>query len=162
MICSICKLDKPIEDLVKRNDRVIGYRKLCKSCKVKKNDKAKNSQYYQDHKEEIRESRKIRRHSNINERIANSLRARMRIALKSNKTDKTLNILGCSIDFLKIHLEVLFQSGMTWDNYGEWHIDHIKPLSKFDLTDSNQVLIACNYNNLQPLWAIDNLRKGAK
>jgi hypothetical protein len=86
----------------------------------------------------------------------------MRIALKSNKTDKTLNILGCSIDFLKIHLEVLFQSGMTWDNYGEWHIDHIKPLSKFDLTDSNQVLIACNYNNLQPLWAIDNLRKGAK
>ncbi len=49
---------------------------------------------------------------------------------------------------------------MSWDNYGEWHIDHIVPLSSFDLTDKSQVNKVCHYTNLQPLWAIDNLRKG--
>jgi hypothetical protein len=48
---------------------------------------------------------------------------------------------------------------MSWDNYGEWQIDHIKPLSKFDLTDRQQLHEACNFNNLQPLWAEDNLAK---
>jgi hypothetical protein len=51
---------------------------------------------------------------------------------------------------------------MTWGNHGEWHIDHIRPLRSFDLTVRDQVLEACNWSNLQPLWAIDNLRKGAR
>ena len=50
---------------------------------------------------------------------------------------------------------------MNWDNYGtKWHIDHIKPLSNFDLTDKKQLLEAINYKNLQPLWAEQNLSKG--
>ena len=65
---------------------------------------------------------------------------------------------------LENNLESKFQSGMTWDNWAldGWHIDHIKPLASFDLTDRNQLLEACNYTNLQPLWAKDNLSKGAK
>jgi len=65
-----------------------------------------------------------------------------------------------SIDFLKQYLEERFQSDMTWNNYGEWEIDHIKPLSSFDLTDRDQLLQACHYTNLQPLWAEENARKG--
>lgn len=49
---------------------------------------------------------------------------------------------------------------MTWENFGEWHIDHIVPLSKFNLTDYEQLKIACHFSNLQPLWAKDNLSKG--
>jgi hypothetical protein len=63
---------------------------------------------------------------------------------------------------LRARLEVKFQQGMSWDNYGQWHIDHIKPLAKFDLTDRTQFLAACHYTNLQPLWAEDNLSKGAR
>jgi hypothetical protein len=59
-------------------------------------------------------------------------------------------------------MESLFLEGMSWDNYGKWHIDHIRPCSSFDLSDTEQQKICFNYKNLQPLWAEDNLRKGAK
>jgi len=49
---------------------------------------------------------------------------------------------------------------MSWDNYGEWHLDHVQPLSSFDLTDRVDFLEACNWLNIQPLWAEDNLKKG--
>jgi len=64
---------------------------------------------------------------------------------------------------LMAYLEALFTPGMTWDNRGlyGWHIDHIKPLASFDLTDREQFLQACHYTNLQPLWWQDNLKKGS-
>lgn len=70
--------------------------------------------------------------------------------------------LGCSIEQLRKYLAARFQPGMTWNNYGKWHIDHIVPLSSVDLRDREQLLKACHYSNLQPLWAGDNSRKGAK
>jgi hypothetical protein len=56
------------------------------------------------------------------------------------------------------------QYRMSWDNYGVngWHVDHIRPLSSFYLTDNNQLEIACHYTNMQPLWGKDNIKKGAK
>ena len=71
-------------------------------------------------------------------------------------------LLGCEIDYLMYHLQERFKPGMSWDNYGDWHIDHIKPCAKFNLSDPRQQLKCFNYKNLQPLWAEDNLSKGAK
>lgn len=69
--------------------------------------------------------------------------------------------LGCDVPSFKAYIERLFKPGMTWENWGEWHLDHIKPLAAFDLYDDRQLLRACHYTNFQPLWATENLRKGA-
>ena len=110
-----------------------------------------------------REKEKIK--NDINYKLKSLLRHRLYLALKGNfKSGSAVRDLGCTIPVLKTYLESKFQSGMSWDNWTAdgWHIDHIKPLSSFDLTDRNQLLEACNYTNLQPLWAKDNLSKGAK
>ncbi|HEC63733.1 hypothetical protein LCGC14_2751260 [marine sediment metagenome] len=96
-------------------------------------------------------------------KLVRNLRTRLYYAIKRNyKSGSAVRDLGCSISELKVYLESLFMSGMTWKNYGKWHIDHIKPLSFFDLADREQLIEVCHYSNLQPLWAIDNLRKGNK
>ena len=93
------------------------------------------------------------------------LRTRLKDALKGRyKNGSAVKLLGCTIEELYKHLESLFQEGMTWENQGfyGWHIDHIQPLSKFNLEDPEQLKIVCHYTNLQPLWAKDNIRKGNK
>jgi len=96
-------------------------------------------------------------------RLACILRSRVRSALKNNqKTGSAVRDLGCTLAELKTHIESLFQPGMTWENHGDWHIDHKKPLASFDLTDRIQFLQACHYTNLQPLWAAFNLSKSDK
>lgn len=98
-------------------------------------------------------------------KLQSRLRSRMRSAIIDNqKGGSTIADLGCSIDELKVYLESQFQPGMNWDNwaYEGWHIDHIKPLAQFDLTDPEQFKEACHYTNLQPLWAEDNIKKGIK
>ena len=94
--------------------------------------------------------------------IAASLRNRMRAAIKGNlKNDSAVKLLGCSIeDFLR-YLEGKFEEGMTLENYGEWHIDHRRPCSSFDLSDEQEQSICFHYTNLQPMWASENLRKQA-
>lgn len=97
-----------------------------------------------------------------NYRLASVLRCRLRLAMKSEaKVGSAVTLLGCTTAGAWDHLESLFTEGMTRENYGEWHIDHIRPLSAFDLTDPDQLAEACHYTNLQPLWAADNLRKWA-
>lgn len=102
--------------------------------------------------------------SDTNFRLRSLLRHRLWTALSETvKTGSAIRDLGCSVDELKAHIEDQFQPGMTWDNWtiDGWHIDHIKPLSSFDLADRKQLKEACHYSNLQPLWAEDNLRKSA-
>lgn len=97
--------------------------------------------------------------------IRDNLSRRIRSAIKNGyKNQNTLDLLGCSIEQLKLHLEQQFKTGMSWDNYGMygWHIDHIKPCSSFDLTNPAEQKICFHYTNLQPLWAKENLSKGNK
>lgn len=78
------------------------------------------------------------------------------------KRTSVIPLLGCSIEFLLQHLEAQFQPGMTWDNQGVWHIDHIRPCASFDLSDVEQQRSCFHYTNLQPLWGVENIRKKDK
>jgi hypothetical protein len=91
------------------------------------------------------------------------MRRRVLDAIKGNpKQSTTFKLVGCSIEELKSHLQKLFLPDMNWNNYGEWHIDHIIPCSSFNLTSIEEQKKCFNYTNLQPLWAKDNLKKGVK
>jgi hypothetical protein len=106
-----------------------------------------------------------RRKTDPNYRLACNLRSRICGALRNGngrKCDATHDLIGCSIPELKNHLRIRFKSGMTWNNYGQWHVDHIMPCASFDLTDPTQQKRCFHYSNLQPLWGYENLRKGAK
>jgi len=106
---------------------------------------------------------KNKRKTDINFRISGNLRSRIRIALKGIcKSKSTMKLVGCSIKQLKEHLQKQFKKGMNWQNYGKWHIDHIKPCASFDLSKSSEQQKCFHYTNLQPLWAEDNLSKGDK
>lgn len=101
--------------------------------------------------------------------IRNNLRCRMNIALRlaGLKRDAPLeNLIGCTIAELIAHLEKQFAPGMTWANRGHtgkvWHVDHKKPCAAFDLTDSAQRAECFHFTNLQPLWSVENIRKGAR
>jgi hypothetical protein len=107
---------------------------------------------------------------NMQYKLSYSLRIRLKKAILNNhKSGSAVECLGCSIDDFCIYLESKFEPWMTWDNYGKydkdrptWHIDHIKPCCSFDLTNPEEQRKCFHYTNLQPLWAIDNLRKATK
>lgn len=101
----------------------------------------------------------------IQYKIAKMLSKRFRQAVRANYSGGTaVRLLGCSIDFFKLHIESQFEIGMSWDNWGhtigKWSIDHIVPMTAFDLTVKEQVAKCCHYTNLRPMWQSDNVRKG--
>jgi hypothetical protein len=132
----------------------------------KEQKKKYNRDYQKKNKDKIRikanETRRLRLKTDINYKVAEYLRTRTRAALNKNyKSSHTLEMLGCSIEELKNHLESQFTEGMSWDNYGlrGWHIDHIKPCCSFDLSKPEEQQKCFRYTNLQPLWWYDNLDK---
>lgn len=119
----------------------------------------------QKRKKWMSEWRKNKRKTDIGFRIALNLRKRIWDALFNNiKSDKSMILIGCSIEQLIKHLESQFKSGMTWENYGMkgWHIDHILPCASFDLARPEEQKRCFHYTNLQPLWAIENIKKKDK
>jgi hypothetical protein len=128
--------------------------------------RAKQSEWWKLNKERLRthrgEYKKRLRETNEEYAMACRLRERVRTAIKNAaKSSKTKILVGCSMEFLRGYLEARFTEGMTWELFlaGKIHIDHIRPCASFDLTDPVQQRICFNYRNLQPLWAVDNLRK---
>lgn len=106
-------------------------------------------------------------------KITRRLRNRISSVIKQQggtKSQRTIELIGCSVEDFITHFEDQFTEGMTWENYGRpngdflagWHIDHIRPCASFDLTDPEQQRVCFHYTNLQPLWAKDNLSKGDK
>ena len=98
----------------------------------------------------------------IEYRLTILLRSRLASAIKGTaKKSSAKQLIGCSIPQLLKHLESQFADGMTWGNHGDWHIDHIKPCAAFDLTNEEEQRQCFHYSNLQPLWAKENITKGA-
>lgn len=132
----------------------------------KKNRQQKSNydkRYSKENRDRIAEYERKRYATDINFKLSYNLRRRLYSAVKGNfKSGSAVQDLGCSIEYLKQYLEFKFDNNMNWNNHGEWHIDHIIPLSSFDLTNRDELLKACHYTNLQPLWAYDNLSKGNK
>lgn len=108
-----------------------------------------------------------REKKDINYKLKRRIKARVYQGIKSGKGKKIFHleqIVGCSLDQLKKHIESHWQTGMNWNNWGEkgWHIDHHMPIASFDLTDPEQQKKCFNYKNLKPLWAKENLNKRDK
>jgi len=187
-ICSTCGIVKLKSSFHVDNNTKSGLRRECKPCdsdskrRYRRSGKGKESdaRYTHSVKGKERDARYKRgaqfkmtyRNRYMNDphfRMAILLRGRLRKALKrirygvaARKYAHTLDLLGCSMEFFMKYIEAQFKPGMTWERYGEWHVDHIRPCASFDLTDPAQQKVCFGYKNLQPLWAVDNLKKGAK
>ena len=185
--CKICRSTKPMT--AEQKERYKIYREQNKEkirerqrawelenrewCNLKKREWAEKNKdrvieqrnrHYQENKDKRSESDKIKRMTDPLHDMKIRVRNRINVAIKrgkfSGKTNGTLEIIGCSWDDLKIFIESKFTEGMTWENRGKWHIDHIIPLSSAKTIE--EMIQLCHYSNLQPLWANDNISKGAK
>ena len=132
---------------------------------------AQHKVYYAENKEKILAQKKgYKREKYKNDpnfKMRTLLRNRLRKVLKGNtKTGPTMKLVGCTVAELWLHIEGLFEPGMTRENNGNgegfWHLDHKIPCCSFDFSDPEQQKICFHYTNLQPLWCKDNLAKGAK
>jgi hypothetical protein len=115
------------------------------------------------YKERNIELRAIRRKTDSLYNLTNAVRCRINEYVKKLdiiKRNKTFDIVGCTPQELKEHLESQFKDGMSWENRNEWHIDHIIPLCS--ATTEEEMYKLCHYTNLQPLWATENIKKGGK
>ena len=179
--CTKCKIEKPLSEFHRLRN---GFRPKCKTCrkelskKYYENNREKELQRtkkrYQNNKEyfiEYRQSNKERRNEYERQRRKTDPLYRMLVNLRSrtsrafkdkgySKDTKTQEMLGVDWEVCKAHIERQFTKGMSWDNYGEWHIDHIIPLASAKTPERLKKL--CHYSNLQPLWAEDNLEKKDK
>lgn len=125
--------------------------------------KAKKKEYYNLYGNEQAKKWQKKMMNDIGFRVKKNLRGRIYVALKRGvKSEGTMKLLGCTIEQFKTYFESLFTEGMSWDKYleGGIHIDHKIPCKKFDLTKPSEQKKCFHYTNLQPLWKLDNLRKG--
>lgn len=166
--CSLCGIVKNLTEFYFNATQ-------CKPCQLERKKlyyqankvllRAKRNAHYRNNKAAVRKSeakyRKSRRQKDVKFKLLCNIRNHVGQFLKKGFRNKTITYLGCTLDEFKSHLEKQFRPGMTWENYGVkgWHIDHIFPLSKVDLNDSDAVKKVLHYTNMQPLWAEENIKK---
>jgi hypothetical protein len=176
-ICKKCAIDKKNKYVDNNKDKVLlSYKKYREENKTKilenkkkyyynnlEKTKIYRKKYNKENRDYYNKWEKNKAETDILFRLSRNMRSRLRSFLKSEKIvkkTKTMDIVGCESHFLKEHLEQKFQQGMSWDNYGVWHIDHIIPLSSAN--SEEEIYKLCHYTNLQPLWGIDNIKKSNK
>lgn len=159
--CTKCNEVKSLNLFHKHTGCSDGHKNTCKVCTKLKYD-SKDRDVLRKRK---REYVLFRLKTDPEYWIAHSLRKRLRHKLSlKNRIHSPVSELGCSVFELRLYLESKFKPGMTWFNHGTngWHLDHIKPLSSFNLTNSEDFKKACHFSNLQPLWAHENRAKSDK
>ena len=181
--CITCKLIKPLESFGLKKNGLYGRNCYCREC-VKKRDaeryknlsdeeRKKRREYQRElyrsgrrnikYNKEYERIKKQRQREKGENRLKDSLRERIRKFIKQrgyNKYSSTFEMIGCSPDFLRRYIQDKFIDDMCWDNYGNWHIDHIIPLSS--AMNEEDMMKLCHYTNLQPLWGPENISKGNK
>ena len=171
-ICSKCATEKAFTEFYRAPKGFLGLRTECKDCNRKASlenyhKKPDKIQWQAKDPERARVYRRAwqakHRIENLNYRIVMNVRCRIWKALRGVAKSKNTEELMGGIELAKSHLESKFLPGWSWGNYGEvWEIDHIKPLSKFDLRDPEQQKSAFHFSNTQPLPVADNRIKGAR
>jgi hypothetical protein len=176
-ICNKCNVFKSLDEYYRNKNEKDGRQYTCKSCfaeyqreyhkKNKESLRQKRMKYRSDpeirksHYKVCTEYQKRRRREDPLFKVKNNLRRRINDAYTASywtKTSRNQDVLGCDYDTAFKHIESQFREGMSWDNYGEWHIDHIIPLCSANNVFELEIL--CHYTNLQPLWAAENISKG--
>lgn len=167
--CIKCNIEKEYTNFSKDKSRNDGYSNKCKICYKEYQQQNKEivnkatSKWSKNNREQRNQYFKNRRLNEPLFKLRCNLSTLIWVSLKRNgysKNSKTYNILGCTFKEFKEHLEKQFLEGMNWDNSGEWHLDHIYPTSL--AKDKEELLKLNNYTNFQPLWAVDNIKKGNK
>lgn len=179
-VCCTCKVAKTLESFSKLKSKKDGLQIRCKTCSRAKNLKyaKENSEARNNYKKEWRAKNPAKQEAERKKAYASRLKkygnqiyitsrlsSGLRRSLKSGKqSKKTFDLLDFSIDELIGHLEKQFLPGMSWDNIGKWHIDHIVPLASFGVIKpfTDEFFAAWGLTNLRPLWRIENQKKSAK
>jgi len=184
--CTNCKQEKLLEEFNKMSRSKDGRRCKCRECQkafqkiYRENNKEKIKKYADKYRKEnphiyknwVKNNRERsneikrkyeKRHRENNEiyRMTRILRNSVRTSFRTlnlKKNTRTSEILGCSMEYFIEHLKKTFSNGMTLENHGEWHLDHIIPIS--NANNYKEALELNHYSNFQALWATDNLKKG--
>jgi hypothetical protein len=128
-------------------------------------------EYRKQNKEKIKEVKrnyqKQKRHTDPIYKLISNFRTAIYTVLKEHDLGKYTNyfkMVGYSPKDLRTHLEKQFTDGMSWENYGKWHVDHIKPISSFifNSSEDEEFKICWALDNLQPMWGIENIKKSNK
>lgn len=160
--CVLCKNKREIENSKKYKERILKRRR---AFYWENRDELlkRRREYTQDYKPIRNKSIRDRRRKDPVFMLQDRLRARIKNYFKRTslkKSERTQELIGCSFEEFKVHIEKQFQKGMNWENRDKWHIDHVVPISSAKTIED--VIALNHFTNLRPLWAEDNLKKSDK